>query len=160
VGQSILSYEPGKDEEERSRGQATVEFALVILLLMLLLFGIVDFSRLLFAYATMSNGVREGVRYGIVHPPSTTVVADQPSDPHALATVRRAKAMMVLIGGDATVTVDYPGGDDPVNFPAYQEGCIDPYYCRVRVRAESDFNVWTPIIPNLTIVAQATMHFE
>jgi hypothetical protein len=44
--------------------------------------------------------------------------------------------------------------------PPYPEGCTLPYWCRIRVRAESDFNVWTPIIPSFTIVAQATMHFE
>jgi Flp pilus assembly protein TadG len=153
----MSSRRVGEKETENSEGQATVEFALVVLLLMLLMFGIVDFSRLFFAYATMSNGVREGARYGIVHPP----VEPNP-EAKRQATKRHAEAMMVLIGAEATVTVDYPGGDDPDNpdFAEYVPGCTAAYYCRVRVHAESDFNVWTPLIPNLRIVAQATMHFE
>jgi hypothetical protein len=158
----MRGYTVGEGETESSQGQATVEFALVILLLMLLLFGIIDFSRLFFAYATMSNGVREGARYGIVHRPFTQDPAYQPADPNARATVRHAEAMMVLVGGEATVTVDYPGGDDPTNpdFVQYVSGCTAAYYCRVRVRAESDFNAWTPLIPDFRIEAQATMHFE
>jgi hypothetical protein len=130
--------EPTTQEE---RGQATVEFALVILFLLLLLFGIVDFSRLFFAYATMSNAVREGARYAIVHPEDTAGIENQ------------ARAMMVIVGGQADITVQFPDTDAGGN----------PYcshYCRVVVRATSDFNVWTPIIPNLQIVAQATMHVE
>jgi hypothetical protein len=146
-----------KTSKAKERGQATVEFALVILLLMLLVFGIVDFSRLLFAYATMSNGVREGARYGIVHPPYN---AGNPSDPNTQAIIRHARAMMVLIGGDATISVVYPGGDNQAVFPEHAPGCATPYYCRVQVIAESDFDVWTPILPHLRITTQATMHFE
>jgi Flp pilus assembly protein TadG len=153
----MLGPRAGERETERLQGQATVEFALVILLLMMLVFGIVDFSRLLFAYATMSNGVREGARYGVVHRPSTQDPDEQPNDPAAIATIRHAEAMMILVGGEATVTVEYPGGDNPASFAP---GCTNSYYCRVQVRAESDFNAWTPLIPNFTIVAQATMHFE
>jgi hypothetical protein len=141
----------------KEKGQATVEFALVILLLMTLLFGIIDFSRLLFAYATMSNGVREGARYGIVHPPYD---ADNPLDPNTQAIIHHAQAMMVLLGGDATITVVYPGGDNPTMFPEYVPGCTTPYYCRIQVIAESDFDIWTPILPHMRIVTQATMHFE
>lgn len=117
-----------------------MEFALVVSLLLLMLFGIIDFSRLFFAYATMSNGVREGARYGVVHPGDETGIIEQ------------ARAMMVLIGDEANVTVQFP---DTRNG---NTRCS--HYCRVVVRATSDFDVWTPIIPNIEIVAQATMHIE
>ena len=61
------------------KGQTTVEFALVVGLLLILLFGIIDFSRLLFAYATMSNGVREGARYGIIHPGQDDQIIQRPT---------------------------------------------------------------------------------
>ena len=57
-----------RDRGQGEDGQGIVEFALVAGFLLLILFGIVDFSRLFFAYATMSHGVREGARYGIIHP--------------------------------------------------------------------------------------------
>jgi hypothetical protein len=129
--------------DKREKGQAAVEFALVISFLLLVLFGIIDFSRLLFAYATMSNGVREGARYGIVHA----------GEEHKDDIIARAEAMMVIIGGDAEVTVDFPDTGEP-------GGPYCSHTCRVVVRATSDFGVWTPVIPNMEIKTQATMHLE
>jgi len=127
---------------DRDQGQALVEFALVIVFLFMLLFGIIDFARLFFAYATMSNGVREGARYGIVHHGDDTGIEQQ------------ARAMMVLIGGDADIEIFYPDG-----MPGVDE-CSLPRVCRLEVVARSNFQVWTPIIPNVQIEARSTMHFE
>jgi hypothetical protein len=143
----------GKRKGRDEGGQATLEFALVVLLLFLVMFGIIDFARLFFAYATMANGVREGARYGVVH-------SDPAWDDEIIA---HARAMMILIGGEAEITVERPGGDAKEGEENYYPPDIDctvPYYCRIQVRAVSDFDVWTPIIPSFTIVAQATMHFE
>jgi Flp pilus assembly protein TadG len=52
----------------RQRGQALVEFALGALLLFLIVFGVVDFGRVIYAYSAVSNAAREGARYGAVHP--------------------------------------------------------------------------------------------
>jgi hypothetical protein len=131
-------------DQRVQKGQATLEFALVISFLLLLLFGIIDFSRLFFAYATMSNGVREGARYAIVHPEDTL---QNRSDIE-----QRARGMMVLIGGSADITIAFPANDDGDR--------LCSHYCTAVVTATSDFNVWTPIIPNMQIVAQATMHIE
>lgn len=125
------------------QGQSIVEFALVAGFLFLILFGLVDFSRLFFAYATMSHGVREGARYGIIHP-------DDVAGIEALVHER-----MVLIGGQATVTVSFPGKDDGT-----QPGCKASHYCRLVVYAVSDLDVWTPVIPSMKIEAKATMHVE
>ncbi len=46
----------------RDRGAAAVEFALVLPLLLLLVFGIIDFGRLLNAQLTLTQAAREGVR--------------------------------------------------------------------------------------------------
>ena len=147
-GRSLLT-DPKRRLQQKGQGQALVEFALVVILLFMLLFGIIDFARLFFAYATMSNGVREGARYGIVHPPYPLDQEEARKNEVRAA----ARSMMVLIGGDATIEVDYPdvglGGDI---------GCV--HWCRIVVVATSDFPVWTPFIPNVQIEAKATMHFE
>jgi hypothetical protein len=133
--------ESGRMQGEK--GQTIVEFALVAGFLFLTLFGIVDFSRLFFAYATMSHGVREGARYGIIHP-------DDVAGIEALVQER-----MVLIGGQATVTVSFPGKDDGTDV-----GCKASHYCRVVIYATSDLDVWTPVIPSITVEAKVTMHVE
>ena len=47
-------------------GQALVEFALVVPVLLLLLLGIVEFGLLLYNQQVITNASREGARYGIV----------------------------------------------------------------------------------------------
>ena len=148
-GRSLLT-DPKRKLHGVGQGQALIEFALVVILLFMLLFGIIDFSRLFFAYATMSNGVREGARYGIVHPPYPP---DYPEATAIQEVTDAAQKMMVVIGGEATIRVNYldiPGGGYP--------RC--GHHCRIEVIATSDFPVWTPFIPNVQIEARATMHFE
>ncbi len=49
-------------------GQELVEFALVLPLLLVLVFGIVDFSVAVFDYNTVANAAREGARAAILPP--------------------------------------------------------------------------------------------
>src|SRR5258706_3512507 len=48
---------------KKSRGQALVEFALVLPILLLLLFGTIDFGWIMFNYVSLYNVLREGIRY-------------------------------------------------------------------------------------------------
>jgi hypothetical protein len=141
----------GSDKErnvksEGEQGQALLEFALVAVFLLIVLFGIMDFSRLFFAYATMSNGAREGARFAITH--------SHPGEDHEDEIIERAGAMLVLIGGEATIEVEYldEGTDD---CPTGRE-----VLCPVQVRVSSHLDVWTPLIPEVDVLAQATMHIE
>lgn len=52
---------------EHGRGQALAEFALVAPLLFLMIFGIIEFGRFIFAYEVLNNATREAARYAIVH---------------------------------------------------------------------------------------------
>ena len=90
------SRRDGRTGPAREQGQGLLEFALVIAFLLLVMFGIIDFSRLFFGYATMSNGVREGARYAIVHPQDDAGI------------IAAAEAMMVVIGAPVTVSVSFP----------------------------------------------------
>lgn len=136
---------PGQCKTSRpkgERGQGLLEFALVIAFLLLVMFAIIDFSRLFFGYATMANGVREGARYAIVHPKDDAGIE------------AAAHAMMVVIGAPVAVNITFPDADDDGN-----AGCRGRM-CRVVVTATSDFPVWTPVLPNIEMVARATMHIE
>jgi len=52
---------------QHRRGQALVEFAFVLPILILLLVGIFDFGRAIYAFNTVNNAAREGVRLAIVN---------------------------------------------------------------------------------------------
>ncbi len=49
----------------KERGQGLVEFALILPLFLLLVWGIIEFGRLLVMYTEVSNAAREAVRYGV-----------------------------------------------------------------------------------------------
>jgi TadE-like protein len=53
------------DEGSGQRSQSIVEFAIIAPVLLLLLFGIVDFGRLIYIYATINQAVNEGARVAI-----------------------------------------------------------------------------------------------
>jgi Flp pilus assembly protein TadG len=55
---------PTKTAPKKTRAQAMVEFALVLPLLLLLLYGILEAGRLLFIYSTIVTASRQAVRYG------------------------------------------------------------------------------------------------
>ena len=48
-------------------GQALLETALVLPLLLLIIMGVFDLGRGIYAYNVISNSAREAARYGIVH---------------------------------------------------------------------------------------------
>jgi Flp pilus assembly protein TadG len=48
------------------RGSTLLEFALVIIVLLTMMFGIIDFARALYAYHFVANAAREGSRYASV----------------------------------------------------------------------------------------------
>lgn len=59
----------------QQHGQALVEMALVLPLLLLLLFGIFEFGRIMGSYMLISNLSREGARYGVVGHDDTQIQA-------------------------------------------------------------------------------------
>ena len=52
----------------RSRGQALVELALILPVLLLILLAAIDFGRVLFSWIEVTNAAREGAAYAILNP--------------------------------------------------------------------------------------------
>jgi hypothetical protein len=60
---------------KEQKGQSLVEFALVLPLLLLLICGIVDLGRLLFAYSSLNMTAQESVRLGGLGKTDAEIVA-------------------------------------------------------------------------------------
>lgn len=58
-----LIHSDQKNKKTKTKAQAMVEFALVIPILLLLVVGIIEYSRLLFAWIVIENSTRFGIRY-------------------------------------------------------------------------------------------------
>jgi Flp pilus assembly protein TadG len=67
-----MSWHPVKARRgrDRERGATAVEFALLLPMLLLLLFGIIDFGRALNAQITLTQAAREGARLAALNQPN------------------------------------------------------------------------------------------
>jgi len=136
----------GRRHLKTERGAAAVEFALVLPVLVLLLFGVIEFGLLMFNKAVLTNAAREGARFGIVavSPRKTsseieTVVSNYtgtnlitfgtPSTPQVTSTYTTQN-----FGDPLTVTVTYQ----------YQflviDNLIPPLSGGIQVKSESTMN--------------------
>lgn len=132
---------------ETRRGQALVEFALIFPVLMILLVGIFDAGRLVFAYNDITNAARSGARVAIVN---------QAAGAAAAATIDQASSLG-LTNADVTVSYLKPDLSGPCPTP-YQLGCI------ADVQASFAWQAITPIIGNIigpmTVTTETRMSIE
>lgn len=97
---------------EPDRGAAAVEFALVSLLLFLLLFGIIEFGLYFAQNLALSNGARQGARYGVV--PNTDSAGNSTSTCAAITTeVQDASGTIGVSGPNVQVRVELNGNSSP-----------------------------------------------
>ena len=140
----------------RARGEsgtAVVEFALVCMVFLLLVFGIIDFSRLFQSWVTVQHAAREGARYG-----STGRVDCAISTTDRLACIqymaKQATAGLSGAPNNVTVTVkswDYPG------YTEEQDGSAGNACDALEVTVHYDFSFAAPIIANVLGGAHITI---
>jgi len=78
-------------KKKKEKGQSLVEFAVSVVILLLLLSGIVDLGRLFFQYIAMRDAAQEGATYGIIDPSEWNGIA---------------KRVAVLLTDDTNMEVD------------------------------------------------------
>jgi Flp pilus assembly protein TadG len=101
-------------QERRSAGQALAEVALVAPLFFLMVFGIIDIGRVIWANDVAGNAAREGARYASVHAGSELTILASKDD------IRDHAKQFVIAGGvNVAVTVCFSG----VHIASYQTGC-------------------------------------
>jgi Flp pilus assembly protein TadG len=61
--------------KKNQRGQSIVEFALIMPLIILILFGIFEFGRIFYSYIVITNSAREGARIGATGKPDNEIIA-------------------------------------------------------------------------------------
>lgn len=138
------------------RGQALVEFALVMPIFILLLVAIFDLGRAVFAYNTLTNAAREGARIAIVNQYQPSIIA-------------RAKQQTAIVElNDPSVTVNFyqvnadgtPNTSTPCALSQIAVGCM------ASVSFEATYQPITPLIGNIifrngvTFTATSTLSVE
>jgi len=126
----------------RERGQTLVEFALLTPLLVILIFGFVDVSRIYQAWVTIEGAAREGARYGVTGREDCAIAADNRLSCIQYAATQRAQAL-TNNDTDLVVTVrswDYPAYADPA-----VEGSPGVQCDALEVQVDYDFTPSTPL---------------
>ena len=66
-----------QDTKRSRRGTAIIEFALAFMVFFAVLYGVMEFGRLVASYNILSGAVREGTRYAVVHGSASGAVASE-----------------------------------------------------------------------------------
>jgi Flp pilus assembly protein TadG len=134
-----------------TRGQAVVEFAIVLPVMVLLLVFAIDFGRVLFSWIEVMNAAREGAAYAITNP----------NDPAGIELRALQETNVQAQGGEGAPVVDVScnrsdNGATVACSSAYTAGLGST----VTVTVSRDFTFFTPlvngILPNFDIGATAT----
>lgn len=144
------------------RGTAVVEFAVILPLLVVIVFGIIEFSVLLYDKAMVTNASREGARVGIVFNVDGNGDWIGVSDTTIRNTVNSYLSSYLISLGNPAATVSIP---DPVRTTNPDTGAYSPGgTLTVSVTYTYTFmvipNFIASIINPITLTAQTVMRFE
>ena len=149
----------GRGRKDES-GQTTVETVLVIIVLFIMLFGIVEWSRAWWTKNSLNNAVRIGARMAAVKP--ALVAASQPCSPVPSNAIIANVCSSSGVPKEATTLVIISWFDENAS-GGLNEGDM------VTVRVEAVFSGAVPglsaisfgFVPdNLALVSQASMRYE
>ncbi len=102
---------------KQEKGNSIVEFALLAPILLLLLFGLVDFGRVFDAWVVTTNAAREGARYAASYASQDYLTTAQ------VQQLARQKALDYLNDGlGARPDVTYASSDIVVTLPTKEPG--------------------------------------
>jgi Flp pilus assembly protein TadG len=96
-----------------NRGQSLVEFSLVVLVLLMLLFGVVEIGRMVLVYTTVANAAKAGVRYAIVNGSDSASPCSSGSTTACVTMVKNFASAGGLNTANLLVSVNYPGTGCP-----------------------------------------------
>ncbi len=120
------------------RSQSLVEFALVVPLFLVVVFGIIDFGLGLHGYITVTNAAREGARVGAVYAPAGT--SGTPGSPAYCTTVSESDNASIA-GRSCHTAGSLPRADVAVGVEGAGGETGEP----VTVRMTYDYHFITPL---------------
>ncbi len=134
-----------KNPRRGSRGQAMTEFALVLPMLLVLLFGIIETGRLMVIYTSVASASREAARYAAAAGKSENGV------PYYLDTagIQAAARRLGALTGAINVSIAYDRGpDDAVGFTPADANAVG-LGDRVKITVTSQYIPMLGVVPQL-----------
>jgi hypothetical protein len=137
----------------RSRGQALVEFSIALIPFMLLLMGVVDLGRAIYALNATSEAAREIARVTSVHE-CNGACGDLGSSLEAQAVIATQQSLIPNLVFNPSVDIDCVEMTPPTESVVSDVDCKpgNDYYIRVHVRS-----TFTPITPLVGMFGSHTL---
>src|SRR5215212_3180976 len=143
---------------KKNKAQAMVEFAIVLPILLLLLYGILETGRLLFIYSTVVTASRQAVRYGSATGQGETTTVPRYQD---CAGIRQAAQRVDYLNAfnDDDILISWDSGPGTTATPFCAPGAAtdisfapDSNTTRLNVTIDGDYK---PIVPLVQFVSRA-----
>lgn len=128
----------------RFKGQGMVEFALVLPLLLVLIFGIIEAGRLLFLYSAVMSSSREAVRYGSASGDVTGLTTYYEDCTGIQDAAMRIGRFAGVSAGEVTISYDHGPGTGTFATCPLPGGQIVKLGDRIVVQVVTN---WTPLLP-------------
>jgi Flp pilus assembly protein TadG len=82
-------HRTNQERRKRERGSVMVESGLTLVVMMFVIFGLMEFGRMVWAYNLLSHAAREATRYAMVHGRNST----QPATAADITSVAKGQAV-------------------------------------------------------------------
>ncbi|MBN2118803.1 MAG: pilus assembly protein [Anaerolineales bacterium] len=150
--------------QKKNKAQAIVEFAIVLPILLLLLYGLLEAGRLLFMYSSVVTASRQAARYGSATGQGTDFSTDGGPDNSSVNRyqdcygIKQAaqRADFLNAFGDDDITIRYDNGTVGGN-PGFEPNCDGPAdntvhpsdqnTTRIEVTVTGHFDALVPLVP-------------
>ena len=138
-----------RTDKEHGRGQALVEFSIILPVFFLLVAGMFDFGLGIYSDLTLVNAAREGARLGVIEPGDTTAIESR---------VRSMAGNLDLSKLNVTVRCERPSGS------TFTACGTDPWRPgdATLVRVDYKYTVFFPLLfgTELPLSSEARMRIE
>ena len=124
----------------RGHGQALVEFAIILPVLVLIVLGAVDFGRVLFSWIEVQNASREAAAYAILNPTDSSGIRVHAQQETSVQSQRGE--------GGLTITVTCQRSDTQAGVPC-NSLYVNDLGSTVTVSVTEPFTFFTPLIGNM-----------
>ena len=136
-------------KRERGRGQALVEFAIILPVFFLVVAGMFDFGLGIYSDLTLVNAAREGARLGVIDPGNTSAIENR---------VREMAGNLDASKLNVTVACERPSGS---SFTA----CTNPMWLpgdATKVTVDYKYSVFFPVLfgTEIPLSSESKMRIE
>jgi len=151
---------------KNNTGSAVVEFAVILPLLLLILYGIIEFGLIFYNKALLTNASREGARFGVLYRAPDDVEARNDLQKGIEDRIDNYLGTKLISFGDHSPTIDFRlvNPETKIESPVSLEDLESDQYLLIRINFDYEFLLIPAFIPGISniisLAGTTTMRVE